>query len=148
MKGNLFGSDFVTELCQRCGNEITLRWDTTTFGFEAVCPVCGGRLMLCDECRHTAESGPCDYRKETDSCRRNRTRQLWMRLGVSLAVSRREEAAILGDDGDLAEKTLRRILAESRFTPNGDSYIPGSVVSEINTEHGTGYIVRDISLDV
>ena len=90
----------------------------------------------------------CDYRKETGSCRRNRKRQLWMRLGVSLAVSRREEAAILGDDSDLAEKALRRILAEGRFTPNGDSYIPGSVVSEINTVHGTGYIVRDISLDV
>ena len=90
----------------------------------------------------------CDYRKETDSCRWNRNRQLWMRLGVSLAVSRREEAAILGDDSDLAEKTLRKILAEGRFTPNGDSYIPGSVVSGINTEHGTRYIVRDICLDV
>ena len=90
----------------------------------------------------------CDYRKETGSCRRNRKRQLWMRLGVSLTVSRREEESLLGDDSDLAEKTLRKILAEGRFTPDGDSYIPGSVVSEVNTEHGTRYVVRDINLDV
>ena len=38
-------------------------------------------------------------------------RRLWMRLGVSLAVTRYEEAAILGDESELAEKTLRRLLA-------------------------------------
>ena len=75
-------------------------------------------------------------------------RRLWMRLGVSLAVSEREEAAILGDDSELAEKTLRKLLAEGRFTPDGDSYIPCSVVLAFNKEHGTGYHVRDISLDV
>ena len=74
-------------------------------------------------------------------------RRLWMRLGVSLAVSRYEEAAILGDDSELAEKTLHRLLA-GRFTPDGDSYIPGGVVLAFNKEHGTGYSVRDISLDV
>ena len=75
-------------------------------------------------------------------------RRLWMRLGVSLAVSEREEAAILGDDSELAGKTLRKLLAEGRFTPDGDSYIPCSVVLAFNKEHGTGYHVRDISLDV
>ena len=75
-------------------------------------------------------------------------RRLWMRLGVSLAVSECEEAAILGDDSELAEKTLRKLPAEGRFTPDGDSYIPGGVVLAFNKEHGTGYHVRDISLDV
>ena len=75
-------------------------------------------------------------------------RRLWMRLGVSLAVSKREEAAILGDDSELAEKTLRKLLAEGRFTPDGDSDIPGGVVLAFNKKHGTGYNVRDISLDV
>ena len=75
-------------------------------------------------------------------------RRLWMRLGGSLAVSKREEAAILGDDSELAEKTLRKLLAEGRVTPDGDSYIPCSVVLAFNKEHGTGYHVRDISLDV
>ena len=75
-------------------------------------------------------------------------RRLWMRLGVSLAVSRYEEAAILGDDSELAEKTLRKLPAEGRFTPDGDSDIPGGVVLAFNKEHGTGDSVRDISLDV
>ena len=63
MGRDFFGPGFVTELCQHCGHEITLLWDTTILGFEAVCPVCGSRLMLCDECRHAAESGPCDYNR-------------------------------------------------------------------------------------
>ena len=75
-------------------------------------------------------------------------RRLWMRLGVSLAVTRYEEAAILGDDSELAGKTLRKLLAEGRFTPDGDSYIPGGVVLAFNKEHGTEYSARDISLDV
>ena len=68
--------------------------------------------------------------------------------GGSLAVSRYEEAAILGDDSELAEKTLRKLLAEGRFTPDGGSDIPGGVVLAFNKEHGTGYSARDISLDV
>ena len=68
--------------------------------------------------------------------------------GVSLAVTRYEEAAILGDDSELAEKTLHRLLAEGRFTPDGDSYIPGGVVLAFNKEHDTEYSARDISLDV
>jgi len=148
MGRDFFGPGFVTELCQHCGHEITLLWDTTILGFEAVCPVCGSRLMLCDECRHAAESGPCDYNRETNSCCRRERRRLWMRLGVSLAVTRYEEAAILGDDSELAEKTLHRLLAEGRFTPDGDSYIPGGVVLAFNKEHGTEYSARDISLDV
>ena len=81
MGRDFFGPGFVTELCQHCGHEITLLWDTTILGFEAVCPVCGSRLMLCDECRHTAENGPCDYNRETNSCCRRERHRLWMRLG-------------------------------------------------------------------
>ena len=36
-------------------------------------------------------------------------RRLWMRLGVSLAVSKREEAAILGDDSELAGYRAKRL---------------------------------------
>lgn len=66
----------VTELCPHCGSEIEMRWDTDTRGFKAFCPVCGGRLMLCDECRHIpngecAGGGICDYSSQTDSCRHN-----------------------------------------------------------------------------
>lgn len=60
----------VTELCPHCENEIEMRWDTDTLGFKAFCPVCGQRLMLCDECQHSG-TGDCDYCSETDSCRYN-----------------------------------------------------------------------------
>ena len=60
----------VTEWCPHCENEVEMRWDVETFGYKAFCPVCGKRLMLCDECRHSGE-GSCDYDNKTDSCRHN-----------------------------------------------------------------------------
>jgi hypothetical protein len=62
----------VTEVCPHCENEIEMRWDTDAYGFKAFCPVCGKRLMLCDECRHIpGGAGICDYSSQTDTCRRN-----------------------------------------------------------------------------
>lgn len=61
----------VTEVCPWCENEIEMRWDTDERGYLAHCPVCGGRLMLCDECMHTEGGGKCDYDNKTDSCYRN-----------------------------------------------------------------------------
>ncbi len=59
----------VTEFCPHCESEVEMHWNTDTQGFKAFCPVCGHRLMLCDECHQLG--GPCDYNSETDSCRRN-----------------------------------------------------------------------------
>jgi len=59
----------VTELCPHCKSEVEMRWDTDTQGFKAFCPVCGQRLMLCDECHQLG--CPCDYDRETDSCHWN-----------------------------------------------------------------------------
>lgn len=66
-------STTVVELCPNCGTEVEMRWDVKTDGFKAFCPVCGNRLMLCDECMHrTGECClDCDYDSETDSCRFN-----------------------------------------------------------------------------
>lgn len=68
----------VTEVCPHCEEEITMIWDTETMGFHAFCPVCGERLMLCDECRHTVcqdgEPHNCDYDKATDTCHRQKNR--------------------------------------------------------------------------
>lgn len=60
----------VTEVCPHCESEITMTWDTDTMGFKAFCPVCGKRLMLCDECRHSG-CGGCDYDSRIDSCKHN-----------------------------------------------------------------------------
>lgn len=67
----LFRSYVVTETCPHCESEIKMRWNTDTMGFKAFCPVCGQRLMLCDECRHCPNAGPCDYDSGTDSCKRS-----------------------------------------------------------------------------
>lgn len=62
----------VTEMCPHCMNEIEMTWDTDTMGFKALCPVCGGCLLLCDECTHAENSFGCDYDSETDTCRHNK----------------------------------------------------------------------------
>ncbi|MCI8351949.1 MAG: hypothetical protein HFJ86_12445 [Oscillospiraceae bacterium] len=63
----------VTEVCPHCESEIEMRWDTDTQGFKAFCPVCGKRLMLCDECIHAEDNsgGRCDFDSEKDGCWRN-----------------------------------------------------------------------------
>lgn len=78
----------VTETCPHCESEIEMIWNTDERGFKAFCPVCGKRLMLCDECLHTGK-GQCVYSNDTDSCRYNPAagKKLWMRLGVMLNVT-------------------------------------------------------------
>lgn len=75
-------------------------------------------------------------------------RKLWMRLGVSLRITPTEEAVIFGSDRRKADDLLQQIIAEGRFSPNGDSYIPGDTVEEYNREHGTNYEVGDIEFDL
>lgn len=50
-------------------------------------------------------------------------RHLWMRLGVGLRITEAEETVIFANDGR-GEELLRKIIAEGRFMPDGDTYIP------------------------
>ena len=65
----------VTEWCPHCESEITMTWDVQSMGYKAFCPVCGERLMLCDECQHSGPNGEytdrCNYDSKTDTCRHN-----------------------------------------------------------------------------
>lgn len=63
----------VTEFCPNCESEIEMKWDIERDGYKAFCPVCGNRLMLCDECQHAEGNGciGCDYDSATDSCKHN-----------------------------------------------------------------------------
>ncbi len=76
------------------------------------------------------------------------TRRLWLRLGVSLRITVAEEEILFGDDREAATETLRHILAEGRFTPYGDSYIPEPTVLEYNSEYGTMYKSDEYDFDV
>ena len=75
-------------------------------------------------------------------------RRLWMRLGVSLRITEVEEAIIFGEDKYKATELLRRIVAEGRFVPDGDNYIPEVTVEEYNREYGTNYEVGDTEFDL
>ena len=63
---------YAVEVCPNCEREIEIRWDTEQDGYKAFCPYCGGRLMLCDECLHSADGGDCDYCTATDTCKHNK----------------------------------------------------------------------------
>lgn len=60
----------VTETCPHCMSEVEMYWNTEALGYKAFCPVCGERLMLCDECLHSNDPR-CDYCSKTDSCKHN-----------------------------------------------------------------------------
>lgn len=57
----------VNEMCPHCMNVVEMVWDVEESGYEAYCPCCGNRLMLCDACLHTDvdDNGKyidrCDY---------------------------------------------------------------------------------------
>lgn len=84
-------------------------------------------------------------RTEKQSSSQPLSHNLWMRLGISLDISAREAHLLINGDADIATETLRNIIREGRFVPDGDSYIPEPVVSVYNKKFGTQYIERDIN---
>lgn len=70
-KGHNFRT--VVEYCPECETEIAMSWDTEKDGYKAFCPVCGNRLMLCDECMHRNGEfhSDCNYDSVTDTCKFN-----------------------------------------------------------------------------
>ena len=70
---------FEVEYCNVCEREIELRWSINQDGFQAICPVCGSRLMLCDACMHRSGEliDDCDYISSLDQCRFSRDPDWW-----------------------------------------------------------------------
>lgn len=139
----------VTETCPHCESEIEMVWNTEERGFKAFCPVCGKRLMLCDECLHTGK-GRCDYSNDTDSCRYNPAagKKLWMRLGVMLNITDEEAEIIFGEDESLATDTLREIISAGRVRAEGDCYIPMDCIEDFNKTYGTNFETCDTGFDL
>lgn len=69
----------VSEFCPHCETEIEMMWNVSSNGYKAFCPVCGQRLMLCDECMHSIPEGECigkcDYCSEDDTCQHNQPKK-------------------------------------------------------------------------
>lgn len=73
-------SGYEVEICPHCSREVEIRWNINEDGFQAHCPVCGNRLMLCDACTHRHEElryGDCDYWTEKDRCKFSRPDDWW-----------------------------------------------------------------------
>ena len=68
----------ITEVCPHCDREVTMTWDVKEDGYKAFCPYCGGRLMLCDECRHQdgVFCDQCNYDSKTGTCKHNPPREM------------------------------------------------------------------------
>lgn len=60
----------ITEVCPHCEAENTMEWDVEKNGYEAFCPHCGSKMMICSECMAAKdnECGKCDWDKCTDTC--------------------------------------------------------------------------------
>lgn len=75
-------------------------------------------------------------------------RKLWMRLGVVLNMTAKEAEIVLGDDTDASCDTIRCIVNEGRFRPEGESYIPMESVWSYNETYGTKHEEGEIGLDI
>lgn len=60
---------------------------------------------------------------------------VWLRLGVTLSGNKEDIEKIIQGEGSV----LDRFLAENRFSIDGESYIPVSVIEEYNKENGTDF---------
>lgn len=123
----------VTECCPHCEHEIEMRWNTEELGFEARCPVCGGRLMLCDECQHLDNPVTCDWNRHSDSCRMMNSlrKNLWMRLGVSIPLTR-SEMVLVKNGGTESAELIKAKVSEGAFELDGESYAPATEGSSKN----------------
>lgn len=75
-------------------------------------------------------------------------KKLWMRAGVSLMLTDEEIDEILGGcEGSSGQEAVVRALREGRFTFDGDSYIPSTVVEEFTREHRLPYAAKEPEFD-
>ena len=66
-------------------------------------------------------------------------KELWIRLGVIIKITEAEEQAIFSDDEEIMRDTLRLIIAEGHFCPDGETYVPSEAVQEFNRTYDTAY---------
>lgn len=68
------------------------------------------------------------------------TRQIWMRLGVTLYGTAEEIEKVIAGDWKLACELIHK----NNFDIDGDSYIPAESVEEYNENYGTNHPYEDV----
>lgn len=75
----------------------------------------------------------------------NTERQIWMRLGVVITADEDTIKNLMAGDTD----TLRNVIKDGKFVPEGDSYIPQPEIIYYNKVHGTSFNeMSDVDFDM
>ena len=61
-------SCMATEWCPHCEYESSIEWNVIKYGYQAFCPHCGKKMMLCSECLNDRDY--CDW--DGEQCYRTR----------------------------------------------------------------------------
>lgn len=75
-------------------------------------------------------------------------REIWLRLGVLVKLTKDEEKTILGTDKEAAVKTLSKAITDGRVSINGNTYIPETCVDDFNKKYNTNHTVGDVDMDI
>lgn len=75
-------------------------------------------------------------------------KKLWLRLGAVVEITDDEEKAIFGNDDTKMRDVLRLVIAEGRFCPDGEAYVPCEAVREFNKSYGAAYEEEDWFCDL
>ena len=51
-------------------------------------------------------------------------KELWIRIGAVIRITDDEEQDIFADNEEKMRDALRRVVAEGRFCPDGETYVP------------------------
>lgn len=70
-------------------------------------------------------------------------KEIWMRAGITISMTDEEADAILEGDYEVQMNALRTILAEGRFSWNGETYIPAECIQAFNSIYGVQYEDED-----
>ena len=72
---------------------------------------------------------------------------LWGRFGITLEVSLEEAETIINAPLDVSRNVLAKIFSEGRAMFDGDSYIPGLAIEQLNLDSDSQFPAEDIELD-
>lgn len=82
---------------------------------------------------------PCNWVACTIEKGNVNMRNLWVRAGMTLAITEEEEEILLSGEQQAGEEILRKVFSEGRARLDGETYCPDSAVMAYNEEYGTSY---------